>query len=422
MTRADPEIHPHERPPMTDLILTLNAGSSSIKFSAFAADPAGLTPRAAGQIENLGESARFNASVEGGSKTSFPLRDGADHRAGVAAILDWLGASCSAARVAAVGHRIVHGGPDFAAPLRLDAATLAQLRRFEPLAPLHQPHNLAGVDAALAAFPKAVQVGCFDTAFHRAHPYVADCFALPRRFYDEGVRRYGFHGLSYEYVSRRLGEVAPHLAGGRVIIAHLGNGASMCALRDGRSVASTMGFTALDGLPMGTRCGQIDPGAVLYLLSEKGMSPGEVSDLLYKQSGLKGMSGLTNDMRQLEQSGEPAAREAIDYFVARLRRELGGLAAAIGGLDALVFTGGIGENSASIRAATLDGMAFIGPILDAEANRAGAQIVSAPDSPVPVFVLKSDEERMIAEHTARAAGLPRRARNRPAGRKLVSAA
>ena len=334
---------------MTDVILTLNAGSSSIKFSAFRADRAPLSLLAGGIVDGIGGEARFSA--------------------------------------------------------RIDEAKVAELKRFEPLAPLHQPHNLAGVAAALKAFPQAVQVGCFDTAFHRSHPFVADAFALPRALYEEGVRRYGFHGLSYEFIARRLAEVAPHLAGERVVVAHLGNGASMCALRNGRSVASTMGFTALDGLPMGSRCGQLDPGVVLYLMSEKGMNAAAISDLLYNHSGLKGMSAISNDMRTLEASDEPSAHEAIDYFVARIRREFGALAATLGGVDAFVFTGGIGEHSARIRAAALGDLEWFGVRLDSDANARNAEIISAPASSVVVFVLATDEERMIAEHTAATARL-----------------
>ena len=397
---------------MTDIVLTINAGSSSVKFAAFRLGPDALDLRASGQIEGIGAAAAFSAEIASGERVAFAFdesRGRVDHEAATRAILDWLNEALRGARVAAVGHRVVHGGPDFAAPLVIDRAGLDVLRRLIPLAPLHQPHNVACIEAALRAFPEAAQVACFDTAFHRAHPFIADAFALPRRFYDEGVRRYGFHGLSYEFISRRLRAVAPEIAAGRVIVAHLGNGASMCAMLGGRSVASTMGFTALDGLPMGTRCGQLDPGVVLYLMTEKKMSAEAVSDLLYRQSGLKGLSGLSHDMRVLEASDDPAASEAIAYFVARIRHEIGGLAAATGGLDALVFTAGIGENAWRVREAVLTGMGWIGIGLDREANRAGAQIVSSPDSAVTVFVLHTDEERMIAEQAAEAAGLIRAA-------------
>lgn len=395
---------------MNDVVLTLNAGSSSIKFAAYALESARLRSVAAGHIEGLGAQATFSVRTADGETRDFVIdeRHGeVDHAVAMGAIVEWLQDAHDGARVVAVGHRVVHGGADFSSPMIVDDGKLATLRGFIPLAPLHQPHNIAGVEAALHAFPGAVQVACFDTAFHRSHPFIADTFALPRRFYDEGVRRYGFHGLSYEFISRRLRVIAPVLATGRVIVAHLGNGASLCAMRDGKSVASTMGFTALDGLPMGTRCGQLDPGVVLYLMTEKGMSAQAVADLLYRDAGLKGMSGLSHDMRALEASDDPAARDAIAYFLARVRREIGGLAATVGGVDCLVFTGGIGENSWRVREAALGDMGWIGIRLDTQANRQNASVISSADSPVTVFVLQTDEERMIAEHTARTAGFSR---------------
>jgi acetate kinase len=397
------------------LILTLNAGSSSVKFAAFAHEAAGLEALATGQIEGLGAKATFLARSVSGAKSEYAFDESGgrvDHRVAVGAILRWLGEARFDRDVVAVGHRIVHGGPDFAEPTRIDAALLARLRQFIPLAPLHQPHNLAGVEAALAAFPATPQVACFDTAFHRSHPFVEDTFGLPRSFYDEGVRRYGFHGLSYEFIARRLRAIAPTIAAGRVIVAHLGNGASMCAMRAGRSVASTMGFTPLDGLPMGTRCGELDPGVVIYLMAEKGMSADAISDLLYKESGLKGMSGLSHDMRVLEASDSPAARDAIAYFVARIRREIGTLASTLDGVDAIVFTAGIGENAWRVREAALTGLEWMGVRLDRETNRANAPAISAGDSPVRVFVVHTDEERMIAEHAAAVAGLPAHAASR----------
>ena len=394
---------------MSGLILTLNAGSSSVKFAAFAHEAAGLEALATGQIEGLGAKATFLAQSVSGATSEYAFDEShgrVDHRVAVGAILRWLDEARFDRDVVAVGHRIVHGGPDLAEPTRIDAALLARLRQFIPLAPLHQPHNLAGVEAALAAFPTTPQVACFDTAFHRTHAFVEDAFALPRSFYDEGVRRYGFHGLSYEFIARRLRAIAPAVAAGRVIVAHLGNGASMCAMRGGRSVASTMGFTPLDGLPMGTRCGELDPGVVIYLMAEKGMNADAISDLLYKDLGLKGMSGLSHDMRVLEASASAAARDAIAYFVARIRREIGALASTLDGVDAIVFTAGIGENAWRVREAALTGMEWIGVRLDREANRANAQLVSAADSRVAVLVVHTDEERMIAEHTAATAGLP----------------
>jgi acetate kinase len=299
----------------------------------------------------------------------------------------------------------VHGGPDHSTPVLIDDRTLASLRALIPLAPLHQPHNVAGVEAAMKAFPSIPQVACFDTAFHRSHPFIHDTYALPRSYYDEGVRRYGFHGLSYEFITRKLGRIAPEIAREGVIIAHLGNGASMCAVHDGRAVATTMGFTALDGLAMGTRCGQLDPGVALYLLTEKKMSADALSDLLWKGSGLKGMSGLSQDMRELEASDKPAARDAIAYFVSRIRREIGGLAAALNGAEAIVFTAGIGEHSWKVREAVLKDMEWMGVHFDAQANRANAQIISAEDSPTTVFVIPTNEELMIAEHTVATAGV-----------------
>jgi len=315
------------------------------------------------------------------------------------AILAWLDGAASGGAITAVGHRIVHGGADFAAPTRLDDATLRKLEALIPLAPLHQPHNLKGVAAARKAFPDAVQVGCFDTAYHRGHPWVNDVFALPREWYDRGVRRYGFHGLSYEYVAGRLREIAPMHAAGRLIVAHLGNGASMCAIRDGRSVGSTMGFTALDGLPMGTRSGQIDPGVLLYLMQEHGMDAAALTDLLYRQSGLKGLSGLSNDLRTLEAAGTPEASAAIDYFVFRIRRELGAMAAILGGVDAIAFAGGIGENGVSIRERALQGFEWLGVELDSHRNRAGETVISSDRSRCRVFVIRTNEEAMIARHT-----------------------
>ena len=393
---------------MTDAILTINAGSSSIKFAAYEIATAGLRPLARGHIDDIGDDTTFTAGPADGPAERQPIdasKGAVDHRSALELAVDWLHRHEDGCHVVAVGHRVVHGGPDHAEPVVIDDGTLLRLRKFVPLAPLHQPHNLAGIAAALHAFPDAAQVACFDTAFHRQHPFIADTFGLPRRLYDEGVRRYGFHGLSYEYVSRRLRSVAPMLASGRVIIAHLGNGASVCALRDGRSVASTMGFTALDGLPMGTRCGQLDPGVVLYLLTEKGMSPDEITHLLYHDSGLKGLSGLSNDMRELEASHAPAAREAIDYFVARVRREIAGLAATIGGVDAIVFAGGIGEHAFRVREQILGDMGWLGVGLDRDANARNAQTVSLPDSRVAVLVIPTDEDRMIAEHTAEILGL-----------------
>lgn len=388
---------------MDSVILTLNAGSSSLKFAAFAeVKGAELNPLASGEIEGIGATAEGSVSTAAGEKRALRFDASArrvDHAAAMGAILGWLKQAGYDSSIAAVGHRIVHGGPDYSEPTLINDATLSKLRALIPLAPLHQPHNIAGVEAAMRSFPSTPQVACFDTAFHRAHPFIHDTYALPRSYYDEGVRRYGFHGLSYEFIVRKLRKIAPEIARKAVIIAHLGNGASMCAVRDGRAIATTMGFTALDGLSMGTRCGQIDPGVALYLMAEKKMSVDEVSDLLWKNSGLKGMSGISQDMRELEASDCPAARDAIAYFVSRIRRELGALAATVNGAEAIVFTAGIGEHSWKVREAALKDMEWMGLHLDAEANRAGAQVVSAKGSPTTVFVIPTNEELMIAEHT-----------------------
>ena len=375
-------------------ILTLNAGSSSIKFALYeAGDPP--VQRLRGQVEALGPEAQLELRV-GEAKETRGI-GAADHARGVAAILEALAPHIERGAIAGVGHRVVHGGTAFDRPVALDDATVAALEAFIPLAPLHQPHNLAAVAAARAAFPDAVQVACFDTAFHRGHPFVNDTFALPRRFYEAGVRRYGFHGLSYDAITSRLAADHPDLHAGRVVIAHLGNGASICAVRGGQSVGSTMGFSALDGLPMGTRCGQVDPGVLLYLM-DQGMGAEEITRLLYTESGLLGLSGISHDMRVLLASDVPEAVQAIDYYVFRIRRELGAMAAVLGGLDALVFCGGIGENAAPIRARVLDGMGWLGLEVDAAANAANAPQIGA--GAVPVLVIPTDEEGVIAKAVA----------------------
>ncbi|MCI4677247.1 acetate/propionate family kinase [Rhodoblastus acidophilus] len=393
---------------MGDIILTINAGSSSVKFSAQEIAEGKLTPLASGLIDGIGGKATFSARKSGGEKTHFVLDQthaAVDHKMALTAVLDWMEDQLPGANVVGVGHRVVHGGPNYAQPVLVTTETFKDLKALEPLAPLHQPYNLAGVEAAIHAFPHAAQVACFDTAFHRKHPFIADTFALPRQYYDEGVRRYGFHGLSYEFIHRILRYEEPVLARGKVIVAHLGNGASLCAINAGRSVASTMGFTALDGLPMGTRCGQLDPGVVLYLMSEKKMSAAEITDLLYKNSGLKGMSGISNDMRDLEASTEQSAKDAIDYFVSRVRREIGGLSAVLGGLDCIVLTGGIGENAVNIRRAILKDMEWFGIQIDEDANARNERVISEKGSPTVALILKTDEERMIAAHTAELLGL-----------------
>ncbi|WP_193178670.1 acetate/propionate family kinase [Oricola nitratireducens] len=373
-------------------ILTINAGSSSIKFSIYSAGEEPVE-RVRGEVEDIGDDAILEIGDHGGEKRRIGIGR-VSHEAALTAILDHADDFLDGQAVTGIGHRVVHGGVDFARPVRLDDATIARLVELEPLAPLHQPHNLAAVRAARRAFPDAVQIACFDTAFHRAHPWVNDTFALPREWYDRGVRRYGFHGLSYEYVSGEIARIAPELQHGRVVIAHLGNGASMCAVRDGRSVASTMGFTALDGLPMGTRCGQLDPGVLLYMMDHEKMTSDQITDLLYRKSGLKGLSGMTNDMRELEASDRPEAAEAIDYFVFRIRRELGAMAASQGGIDALVFCGGIGENSALVRRKVCEGMEWLGIAIDETANAENA--LELATGKTRVMVIRTDEERVIA--------------------------
>ncbi|MGF1624940.1 MAG: acetate/propionate family kinase [Alphaproteobacteria bacterium] len=387
---------------MARTILTLNAGSSSIKFALYRL---GTEPVecARGQVDGLGAQPRFVATMAGAPAAAQEPEQVAaiDHAGAVQAILGFVLRHFPDDTIDAVGHRIVHGGTRYAAPAVLDKQAIDWLASLNGFAPLHQPHNLAGVAAARAVFPAALQVGCFDTAFHRNHPWVNDTFALPRTYYEKGVRRYGFHGLSYEYVSQTLAGIAPELAAGRIVIAHLGNGASMCALRHGRSVGSTMGFSALDGLPMGTRCGQLDPGVVLYLLQHEGMTAEEISRLLYTESGLKGLSGLSHDMRTLEQAGTPEAAQAIDYFVFRIRRELGAMAAVLGGLDALVFCGGIGEHAWRIRERICADSHWLGIALDPARNEASCQLISAPDARVRVMVIPTDEELTIARGAAR---------------------
>jgi len=376
------------------LILTLNAGSSSIKFGLYRAEGQPVE-EARGQIDGLGPAAQLVIEA-GGAKSKTEIA-AADHGEGVQSLIGALAPLMEGRPLAGVGHRVVHGGPEIDGPRVMDDALMAELARLIPLAPLHQPHNLAAVTAARAAFPGAVQVACFDTAFHRGHPWVNDTFALPQRFYDAGVRRYGFHGLSYDFISDKLRREYPKLAAGAVVVAHLGNGASLCAMRDGRSIGSTMGFSAIDGMPMGTRSGQIDPGVILHFL-DQGMSGAEISDLLYKESGLKGLSGLSHDMRTLLASDRVGAAQAVEYYVSRLGREIGAMAAVLGGLDALVFTGGIGEHAAPIRARGVERLGFLGLSVDAVANARNATEIH--DGSVPILVLPTDEEGVIARAVA----------------------
>ena len=393
---------------MSACVAVLNAGSSSIKFALYRADQElGLLFR--GQIQGIGAKARLKVLDD--RQRIVAERTWADnaldHRAATEDILRTGRSLIGDARIHAVGHRVVHGGTDFAAPVILDPKAVAALERLVPLAPLHQPHNLAPIKVIAQAVPDLPQVACFDTAFHRSQPTLAQSFALPRKFTAEGVRRYGFHGLSYEFIVARLREVDPRLATGRLVVAHLGNGASLCAIKDGRSVASTMGFTAVDGLMMGTRCGAIDPGAILYLMDNHGMDARGIEELIYSKSGLLGVSGLSSDMRTLRRSAAPEAREAIDLFVYRVVREIGSLAAALGGLDGLVFTGGIGENDPATRTEVAAQCRWLGLALDDERNAAGDGPISAPTSGVAAWVIPTDEERMIARHTMAAVGASR---------------
>ncbi len=387
---------------MMDYIITLNSGSSSLKFGLFASGQADPLLVCSGEVERIGSpAARIKAETTDGrvlaDTVSEALRDQAS---ALDYILDLLEQQFPSARVAAVGHRIVHGGPDNDRPILLTPESIQMLEKLEPFAPLHQPYNLQGARTAMDRFPDARQVACFDTAFHRHHPWVNDTFALPTEYYDMGVRRYGFHGLSYDYISDHLAKTAPLIHGGRVVVAHLGNGASMCAMIGGRSVGSSMGFSAMDGLPMGTRCGQLDPGVVLYLMDQQGMTADEISDLLYRKSGLLGLSGMTNDMRTLEASDTPGARNAINYYTFRIRRELGALAAVLGGLDAVVFTGGIGENSTYIRDRICTDMGWLGIELDHDANADNRRVISTDLSRVNLMVIPTNEELMIARAAA----------------------
>ena len=385
-----------------DAVLVINAGSSSVKFEIFGIEGAKQLNRLVkGQMDGIGTRPRLKAASSGASTLidkTFAPDEIPDVPAAMAAVGDWLRETEHVSLVA-VGHRVVHGGPAFDQPVIIDRDVVARLEGYVSLAPLHQPNNLAPIRLLLERRPDLPQVACFDTSFHHGHSPAADHFALPARLYADGVRRYGFHGLSYEYVSGRLREIAPDVASGRVIIAHLGSGASMCAVLGGRSIESTMGFTALDGLPMGTRTGQIDPGVLLYLLMERGMDAAAVQHLLYYDSGLKGLSGISNDMRELWASAEPGAVLAVEYFVYRVGLHAGMLAAALGGLDAFVFTAGIGENSAAIRARIADKLAWLGTKLDAAANAAKQSLISGPDSRVALYTIPTDEELMIARHT-----------------------
>jgi len=391
-----------------EAVLVLNAGSSSVKFSLYADARDDARPRLHGQIEGLHGSPTFvvkdaQDSVvheeKWGDASAFSHGDAVTH------LFEFLNHELATARLAAVGHRVVHGGRDFSKPVRVDQNVLTALERLIPLAPLHQPNNIALMRVVATREPSLPQVACFDTAFHRTQPPVAQAFALPRAITERGVQRYGFHGLSYEYIASTLPDFDAAGARGRVVVAHLGNGASLCAMKDGVSVATTMGFTPLDGLMMGTRGGNLDPGVILYLIDELGMDARAIEALLYKESGLLGVSGISSDMRTLLASNLPQAGTAIDLFVYRFRRELGSMVAALDGLDALVFTGGIGEHAAAIRERVCRDAAWLGVEVDAKANATGGPRISAETGRVSAWVIPTDEERMIARHTRELLGL-----------------
>jgi acetate kinase len=387
---------------MGDVIAVLNAGSSSLKFSLFDARDGALDLIVRGQAEGLTTSPRFVAKDAAGvvlDEKAWGEGATVGHAGALDHLVAFLRKRLAGHRLTGIGHRVVHGGSEYAAPVRVDRGVLDALGKFVSLAPLHQPHNLAPIRLLLERLPDVPQVACFDTAFHRGQPAVAQAFALPKSITDRGVIRYGFHGLSYEYVASTLPAVDAKAAAGKVVVLHLGNGSSMCAIAAGRSVASTMGFTAADGLPMGTRCGSLDPGVMLWLMDELKMDARAIEKLIYQQSGLLGVSGISSDMRTLEASGEPAARAAIDLFVYRIGRELGSLAAALGGVDAIVFTAGIGENSRGLRERVCRDAEWLGVTLDPTANEAGALRISAAASRVSAWVIPTNEELMIARHT-----------------------
>jgi acetate kinase len=388
---------------MDDYALILNAGSSSLKFCTFsrtsAAEKWQLKSR--GQVEGIGTAPHFSARDAAGQKIADQKLGGEvhDQASALDALATWLRAMYAPARILAVGHRVVHGGPKFAGPTVITPEILAELRKLTPLAPLHQPHNLAAIEAVIERLPDVPQVACFDTSFHRTQSPLVHLVPLPREIRQAGVERYGFHGLSYEYIAMQLPQVAPEVARGRVVVAHLGSGASVCALNEGKSVDCSLGFTALDGLCMGTRPGAVDPGVVLYLFQTLGLSAKEVETILYKKSGLLGISGHSNDMRDLLASTDPDERLAVDYFVYRAVKEIGALAAVLGGIDALVFTAGIGENSAEIRRRICESCAWLGVGFDPDANARKGPRISRPDSKVSAWVIPTNEELMIARHT-----------------------
>jgi acetate kinase len=388
---------------MTGTILVVNSGSSSVKFTLYDYRDERLAVRYDGQVDGIGTAPHFVATNHQGqivndTRWDVPSTE-TSHYIALRQLGTWLRANLDEASLLGVGHRVVHGGPKYSAPVVITEPVLTDLESLIPLAPLHQPHNLVAIRALADALPEVPQVACFDTAFHRGHSPVVERFALPEEFYDAGVRRYGFHGLSYEYIVRALPKFAPEIASGRVVVAHLGNGASLCAIHNGRSVDTTMGLTGLDGLPMGTRCGAIDPGVLLYLMQAKQMDAAQIEDLIYRRSGLLGISGLSSDMRALLASDDPQAALAIDYFGYRVVREFGAMVAALSGVDALVFTAGIGEHAAVLRARICRGAAWLGVKLDEAANQRHGPRISTAASDVSAWVIPTDEERMIALHT-----------------------
>jgi acetate kinase len=390
---------------MSDAILVLNAGSSSIKFSLFERHvrPSREGLICDGELDGIGHRVHFVAKDHSGaSLVDQDLAESATHEDALATLLSWVERQLPNNPLVAAGHRVVHGGSRYTIPVQINSSVIDELRRLIPLAPLHQPHNLAAIAAISRLYPALPQVACFDTAFHHTQPEIATAFALPRSITAQGIRRYGFHGLSYEYIASVLPDVlGPTAAEGRVVVAHLGNGASMCAMRQRQSVATTMGFTALDGLPMGTRCGNLDPGVVLYLIQESGITAQAVTDLLYHSSGLLGVSGVSDDMRTLLASEDALAAKAIALFVYRIGRELGSLVASLGGLDALVFTAGIGEHAPEIRRRACEQAAWLGIELDDAANAAGAARITMPGSRTSAWVIPTNEDLMIARHTWR---------------------
>ena len=386
---------------MAECIAVVNAGSSSVKFGIYdtRGEQASLLR---GQVEQIGVAPTLSATDANGNELaqrSWPA-EGFGHAQAMDAILETARKSLPDSTVDGVGHRVVHGGMRFAKPVQVTPEILADLEALSPLAPLHQPHNLAPIKAIANDLPHIRQVACFDTGFHQTQAPLSQSYALPRELTESGIRRYGFHGLSYEFVSDRLAQVAPEHASKKIVVAHLGNGASLCALHEGRSVATTMGFTAVEGLVMGTRCGSIDPGVLIYLMDERGMDARALETLVYKKSGLLGVSGISSDMRTLRASDDPKAREAIDLFIYRIVREIGSLSAALGGLDGLVFTGGIGQRDTKTRKAVVEGCSWLGALIDEQANDSHRERIDDATSRLPIWVLPTDEERVIFRHTA----------------------